>query len=48
MLRTGKRPDGAAVNPAMPFSALGKLNDIDAAALYLYLKTVPARPAGER
>jgi mono/diheme cytochrome c family protein len=47
MLRTGKRPDGARIR-VMPFESLGKLNDVDAQALYEYLKTVPARPAGGR
>ncbi len=48
MLRTGQRPDGSAVSPVMPFGALAKMNDVDAAALYAYLQTVPARPAGQR
>jgi hypothetical protein len=32
----------------MPFGALSKLNDVDAQALYEFLKTLPARPAGDR
>jgi mono/diheme cytochrome c family protein len=48
MLRTGKRPDGSAVSKVMPFQALAELNDVDAQALYLYLKSVPARDAGGR
>lgn len=47
MLRSGKRPDGSAI-PVMPFGALSKLSDVDAQALYEYLKTVPPRPAGGR
>ena len=47
MLRSGKRPDGSAI-AVMPFEALGQLNDIDAQAVYAYLKTVPARPHGQR
>jgi mono/diheme cytochrome c family protein len=47
MLRTGKRPDGSPIK-VMPFESLAKLNDVDAQALYEYLKTVPARPAGGR
>jgi mono/diheme cytochrome c family protein len=47
MFRSGKRPDGSAIQ-VMPFEALSKLNDVDAQALYLYLKTVPAHAAGGR
>jgi mono/diheme cytochrome c family protein len=47
MLRTGKRPDGSAIQ-AMPFESLAKMSDVDAQALYEYLKTVPARPFGQR
>lgn len=47
MLRSGKRPDGTAIK-VMPFGSLREVNDVDAQALYAYLKTVPARPAGER
>jgi mono/diheme cytochrome c family protein len=47
MLRSGKRPDGTPIE-VMPFESLAKLNDVDAQAVYEYLKTVPARPAGGR
>lgn len=47
-IRTGKRPDGSEVNNVMPFATLGNLNDIDVGAIYAYLKTVPALPAGGR
>lgn len=47
MLRSGKRPDGTAIS-VMPFESLGKLNDVDAQALYAYLKTVPPRKLGDR
>ncbi|HSN31704.1 MAG TPA: cytochrome c [Ideonella sp.] len=48
MLRSGRRPDGSTVSSVMPFSALRELNDTDASALHLYLKSLPARAAGER
>ena len=48
MMRTGKRPDGAAVSPVMPFAALKELNDTDLKALHLFLKGLPPRPAGGR
>jgi len=47
MLRGGKRPDGTTIK-VMPFESLAKLNDVDAQAVYEFLKTVPARPAGGR
>ena len=46
-LRSGKRPDGTAIT-VMPFDSLRELNDVDARAVYAYLKTVPARPFGQR
>ena len=45
MLRSGKRPDGTPIK-VMPFESLAKINDVDAQAVYEYLKTVPPRPAG--
>ncbi|MBC5765585.1 c-type cytochrome [Ramlibacter albus] len=47
MLKSGKRPDGTKIE-VMPFESLSKMNDLDAQALYAYLKTVPPRPAGGR
>ncbi|MDB5871503.1 MAG: cytochrome c, class [Ramlibacter sp.] len=47
MLRSGKRPDGTPIK-VMPFESLGKLNDTDTQAVYEFLKSVPARPAGGR
>ena len=48
MMRTGKRPDGGDVSKAMPFMSLRNLNDTDLNAMYAFLKTLPARKAGER
>jgi cytochrome c553 len=48
MMRTGKRPDGSAVSKVMPFESLRNFNDTDLKAVYAYLKTLPARKAGER
>jgi mono/diheme cytochrome c family protein len=47
MLRSGKRPDGSAI-AVMPFESLSKMSDVDAQAVYEFLKTVPPRPAGGR
>ena len=40
-LRQHKRPNGSAISEAMPL-AYGDMSDIDLAAIYAYLKTVPA------
>jgi mono/diheme cytochrome c family protein len=47
MMRTGKRPDGAPVNAAMPFMSLRNVNDLDLNAMYAYLKTLAPRKTGE-
>lgn len=48
MLRSGQRPDGSAISRVMPFESLQALNDTDAQALYLHLKGLAPRPAGNR
>ena len=48
MLRSGKRPDGSAISPVMPFGMLKEISDTDAQALYLHLKALPPKPAGNR
>ncbi|HWJ72996.1 MAG TPA: cytochrome c [Kaistia sp.] len=47
MLKSGKRPDGSAVSPVMPFESLGELDAADIAALYAFFKTLPPRKQGE-
>ena len=48
-LRTGTRPDGTAINEAMPWKVYGKMADDELRALWLYLQSVPAKqgPATE-
>jgi mono/diheme cytochrome c family protein len=41
MFKTGKRPDGSAVSPVMPFVSLREMSDVDVRALYLHLKSMP-------
>ena len=48
MLRTGKRPDGTAVSAVMPFAALKEINDVDTTALFLHLKSLGPKAAGNR
>jgi mono/diheme cytochrome c family protein len=47
MLRSGKRPDGTAI-AVMPFDSFKHISDTDVAALHLYLKSLPPKPAGGR
>ena len=46
MMRNGKRPDGSAISPVMPFGSLRQMTDTDVLALHSYLKTLPPRAAG--
>lgn len=39
-LRTGKRSDGSAINPIMPWKNLSKMTDTEIKALFKYLKTL--------
>jgi mono/diheme cytochrome c family protein len=48
MLRSGRRPDGSAISPLMPFSSLREMNEVDARALHAYLKALAPRDAGQR
>ena len=48
MMRTGKRPDGTAVDKAMPFETLKAMNDTDLTAVHAYLKTLAPRALGSR
>lgn len=41
-LRTGKRPDGSAIDPFMPWPALSKMTDDEIAAVWLYISGLPA------
>jgi cytochrome c553 len=45
-LRSGKRPDGTAVNPVMPWALAGQMSDDELKALWLYIRTVPPQPTG--
>ena len=47
-LRDGVKPDGAAINPAMPFRLTKEMTDDEIRAVWAYLKTVPAREFGAR
>ena len=40
-LKTGKRPDGRELAPAMPWRAFAEMTDADATAIAVYLKSLP-------
>jgi mono/diheme cytochrome c family protein len=48
MLRTGMRPNGTEIHPAMPFASLRQLDDLEVEALYAFLQTLAPRPHGQR
>lgn len=47
-LREGKRPDGSAIDPFMPWKALAQMDDVEIEAMWAYLSTVPPRAKGTR
>jgi mono/diheme cytochrome c family protein len=47
-LREGKRPDGSAIDLLMPWDATRLMTDDEIKALFMYLKTVPPKPTGNR
>lgn len=47
-LREGKRPDGRALNPFMPWQALGQMNDQELVAIWAYLRTLPPLPGKKK
>lgn len=47
-MRTGQRPDGTALSDVMPWKMYKGMDEDDVEALWEYLRTVPAKPAGGR
>ncbi|MBL8324006.1 MAG: cytochrome c [Rubrivivax sp.] len=47
MMRGGQRPDGSRIS-VMPFEALAAMSEADLNGMYLFLKSLPPRPAGAR
>ena len=43
-LRQGRRPDGTQLNEAMPWKLAGQMTDEEIHAVWLYLRSVPAKP----
>jgi mono/diheme cytochrome c family protein len=47
-LREGKRPDGTTLNEFMPWKVFRGMTDAEVHAIWLYLKSVPAREFGNK
>jgi mono/diheme cytochrome c family protein len=47
-MRNGLRPDGSALNTFMPWPVLGRMTDDELRAIWLYLRSVPPRPFGNK
>ncbi len=47
-MREGRRPGGAAIDPFMPWQTFRRMDDVELRALWAYLRTVPARPFGNK
>jgi cytochrome c553 len=45
-LRTGRRPDGSAIDPSMPWPYFAQMSDLELGAIWQFLSSVPARPSG--
>ncbi|MDR7543935.1 MAG: c-type cytochrome [Armatimonadota bacterium] len=48
LMREGQRPDGAEVHPFMPIRATAQMTDVEIRALWMYLRSVPPMPYGNR
>jgi hypothetical protein len=47
-LRTGVTPSGHQINEFMPWKNYSQMTDDELSALWLFVKSVPAKPAGNR
>lgn len=47
-MRDGKKPDGADVNDFMPWKIFRSMTDDELGAIWLYLKSVPPKPFGNK
>jgi len=47
-IRSGKRPDGSAIDPFMPWQTYAKMSDTELSALWAYLRTLPPVEAEKR
>ena len=47
-LRLGRRPDGSAIDSAMPWRYTRRMTDLEIRAVWTYVRSVPPRTTGER
>ena len=47
-VRFGQTPDGRSLDPFMPWPNFARLTEVETQALWAYLRTVPAKPEGNR
>jgi mono/diheme cytochrome c family protein len=47
-MREGKRPDGSSLDAFMPWNVFRKMSDADLHALWLYIRSVPAKEFGNK
>ncbi len=47
-MREGRRPDGRALDDFMPWKTYARMTDDELRALWLYLRSVPAKPFGHK
>jgi mono/diheme cytochrome c family protein len=47
-MRTGERPDGTRIDEFMPWKNLGRMTDEELHAIWLYLRSVPAKQFGTK
>jgi cytochrome c553 len=47
-MRSGKRPDGSAIDPFMPWSTFKQMSDTELDALWAFLQALPPRASGTR
>jgi mono/diheme cytochrome c family protein len=48
VMREGRRPDGSAINEFMPWRAFAAMTDTELHALWMYLRSVPPKPFGNK
>jgi cytochrome c553 len=48
VLREGKKPSGVAIDPFMPWKTYAGMTDDEISAIWLYLKSVPPKPFGNK
>lgn len=48
VMRIGQRPDGRALDEFMPWRSFQSMSDEELSALWLYLRSVPAKPSGNK